>query len=99
MSEPGTLPWSETVTGGPAATGETIPPGVPRLPARYRDEGRIAAGGFGEIRRVHDLQLDRVVAMKLLRADVAGAAVGVTGAVVGGTGLSSGSSQSKIGFH
>ena len=74
MSEPGTLPWSETVTGGPAAKGETIPPGVPRLPARYRDEGRIAAGGFGEIRRVHDLQLDRVVAMKLLRADVAGAA-------------------------
>jgi serine/threonine-protein kinase len=44
------------------------------LPARYRDQGRIAAGGFGEIRRVHDLQLDRVVAMKLLRADVAGAA-------------------------
>ena len=46
-------------------------PGAPALPARYTDLGRIAAGGFGEIRRVHDAELDRVVAMKLLRPDVA----------------------------
>jgi len=65
---------SETLTTAPDATVDAAPLGVLRLPARYRDQGRIAAGGFGEIRRVHDLDLDRVVAMKLLRADVADAA-------------------------
>jgi len=45
-------------------------PDGPPLPERYRDLGRIAVGGFGEIRRVHDNLLDRVVAMKLLRVDV-----------------------------
>jgi eukaryotic-like serine/threonine-protein kinase len=64
---------TETVTAAPEANGDAAPLGALRLPARYRDRGRIAAGGFGEIRRVHDLELDRVVAMKLLRADVAGA--------------------------
>jgi serine/threonine-protein kinase len=63
--------WSETVTTAPDATVDAAPLGALRLPPRYRDQGRIAAGGFGEIRRVHDLELDRVVAMKLLRADVA----------------------------
>jgi serine/threonine-protein kinase len=65
---------SETVTAAPEARGDAAPPGAPRLPARYRDQGRIAAGSFGEVRRVHDAELDRVVAMKLLRADVAGGA-------------------------
>lgn len=43
-----------------------------QLPERYRDLGRIAAGGFGEIRRVQDTLLDRVVAMKLVRGDMKG---------------------------
>jgi eukaryotic-like serine/threonine-protein kinase len=64
----------ETVTAAPQANGNAAPLGVPRLPSRYVDQGRIAAGSFGEVRRVHDTQLDRIVAMKLLRADVAGGA-------------------------
>lgn len=36
------------------------------LPERYRDLGRIARGGWGEVRRVHDRVVDRVVAMKIL---------------------------------
>ncbi|WP_437623923.1 protein kinase domain-containing protein [Sorangium sp. So ce1151] len=74
MSELRRDPWSQTLTVVPEATGDTAPLGALRLPARYRDQGRIAAGSFGEVRRVHDTELDRVVAMKLLRADVASAA-------------------------
>lgn len=39
---------------------------------RYRDVGLLGMGGMGEVRRVHDLHLDRTVAMKVLRADLAG---------------------------
>ncbi|XXX72555.1 bifunctional serine/threonine-protein kinase/formylglycine-generating enzyme family protein [Sorangium sp. So ce134] len=39
------------------------------LPARYEDLGPIAGGSFGEVRRVRDTLLDRVIAMKLLRAE------------------------------
>ncbi len=74
MSELRADPWSETLTVAPEATVDAAPLGVPRLPPRYRDRGRIAAGSFGEVRRVHDTELDRVVAMKLLRADVAAGA-------------------------
>ncbi|XYI01558.1 SUMF1/EgtB/PvdO family nonheme iron enzyme [Sorangium sp. So ce1128] len=45
----------------------------PDLPARYEDLGPIASGSFGEVRRVRDTLLDRVVAMKLLRAEHADA--------------------------
>ncbi len=38
------------------------------LPGRYDDLGPIGGGAFGEVRRVRDTLLDRVVAMKLLRA-------------------------------
>jgi len=39
----------------------------PALPGRYDDLGPIGGGAFGEVRRVRDTVLDRVVAMKLLR--------------------------------
>jgi eukaryotic-like serine/threonine-protein kinase len=42
------------------------------LPGRYEDLGPNAGGTFGEVRRARDTVLDRVVAMKLLRAEHAG---------------------------
>jgi len=39
---------------------------------RYRLDGRIAAGGVGEVWRAADLVLDRPVAVKLLRSEYAG---------------------------
>lgn len=39
------------------------------LPGRYEDLGPIAGGSFGEVRRVRDTVLDRIVALKLLRAE------------------------------
>src|SRR6185312_4324032 len=41
----------------------------PALPGRYEDMGLIAAGAFGEVRRVRDTLLDRVLAMKILHAE------------------------------
>jgi serine/threonine-protein kinase len=52
--------------GRDAGPGERAPV---QLPARYEDLGPIAGGSFGEVRRVRDTVLDRVVAMKLLRAE------------------------------
>ncbi len=40
-----------------------------RLPERYTDLGRIASGSFGEVRRVRDHLLDRVLAIKILRLE------------------------------
>ncbi|MFO0758056.1 MAG: bifunctional serine/threonine-protein kinase/formylglycine-generating enzyme family protein [Byssovorax sp.] len=52
---------------------DVVPPGeiegAPPLPGRYEDLGLIGAGSFGEVRRVRDTLLDRVVAMKLVRAE------------------------------
>jgi len=39
------------------------------LPGRYEDLGTIGGGSFGEVRRVHDTLLDRIVAMKILRVE------------------------------
>ncbi|HEX4417892.1 MAG TPA: bifunctional serine/threonine-protein kinase/formylglycine-generating enzyme family protein [Kofleriaceae bacterium] len=56
--------------GGDPSAG---PAGLP-LPGRYEDLGPIGGGSFGEVRRVRDTLLDRVVAMKILRAEHAGLA-------------------------
>jgi serine/threonine-protein kinase len=67
-------------TADPAARDETLeelscgvvatqPLVLPELPGRYEDLGPIAAGSFGEVRRVRDTLFDRVIAMKLLRPE------------------------------
>ncbi len=54
-------------TGGGPAPDEGS--GSPGLPGRYEDLGVVACGGFGEVRRVRDTLLDRVLVMKLLHLD------------------------------
>ena len=52
------------------STGGTSPaPATAALPERYEDLGGIARGGWGEVRRVRDRVLDRVVAMKILATE------------------------------
>ncbi|MCB9677079.1 MAG: SUMF1/EgtB/PvdO family nonheme iron enzyme [Alphaproteobacteria bacterium] len=46
--------------------------GRPRLPERYRYVGLIGMGGMGEVHRVRDTVLERTVAMKILRDELAG---------------------------
>ncbi len=55
---------------------DSKPPAAPAsgalpLPPRFRDVGLLGTGAFGEVRRVYDAELDRTLAMKLLRADAA----------------------------
>ncbi len=57
----------DTLTARPKKTTSRPPP--PSLPGRYEDLGPIAAGSFGEVRRVRDTLLDRVLAMKILHAE------------------------------
>ena len=51
------------------SSSESAPPPLP-LPGRYVDLGAVARGSFGEVRRVRDVVLDRVLAMKVLHADL-----------------------------
>jgi serine/threonine-protein kinase len=47
-------------------------PSLPLLAGRYRLQSQIAAGGVGEVWRAEDTVLTRPVAVKLLRAELAG---------------------------
>ncbi len=52
------------------AAAPTASPVVP-IAGRYEDLGPLGAGGMGEVRRVRDVALDRVLAMKIIRAPLA----------------------------
>jgi serine/threonine-protein kinase len=65
------IPDATLTMSGVEETAATPTPSATPLPPRYRDVGRIASGGFGEVRRVYDTMLERVVAMKILHASVA----------------------------
>ncbi len=53
----------------PVATRERVPADAwPRIGSRYLDLGPIGEGGMGEVRRVRDLELNRVLAMKIIHA-------------------------------
>jgi len=58
----------ETLDLGEAGVGAQAAPA--RLDPRYEDRGLIAQGGMGEVRRVYDRRLERVVAMKRVRGDL-----------------------------
>ena len=49
--------------------GAELPPAEPELVGRYQIEGQIGAGGMGVVYRAYDPELDRRVAVKLLRGD------------------------------
>jgi serine/threonine protein kinase/formylglycine-generating enzyme required for sulfatase activity len=51
---------------------EPATPSGPSRAARYRDLGRIGVGATGDVRRVYDTEMQRVVAMKVLRRDLLG---------------------------
>lgn len=60
-----------TLSTQQGSSGEAAGPAGPRavaLPARYEDLGLIGSGAFGDVHRVRDTLLDRVLAMKVLRA-------------------------------
>jgi serine/threonine protein kinase/formylglycine-generating enzyme required for sulfatase activity len=47
------------------------PPNPPSITDRYEDLGLIGRGGMGEVRRVRDRSMDRVLAMKIQAAELA----------------------------
>lgn len=70
------IPWFE----GSVDTWEPARPGPPPVPSagpplrgkeRLRDEGEIARGGMGSIRRLYDSELRRHIAMKVLDGELA----------------------------
>ena len=65
--------FNETVIAAGSGVVLQSAPARVDLPGRYEDLGPIAGGSFGDVRRVRDTLLDRVVAMKLLRAEHADA--------------------------
>ena len=51
---------------------------TPQASERYEDLGPLGVGGMGEVRRVRDLDLNRTVAMKTIRADLVATTQAIT---------------------
>jgi serine/threonine-protein kinase len=60
--------------GGPPTvpSGRPSPNGLPAFAGRYEVEGEIARGGMGEVWRARDPELNRALAVKVLRPDCGG---------------------------
>ena len=72
-----TFGWTEETVNAARATRVDSEPGAEFTPnlayafaERYADQGSIASGSMGEVRRVYDHQLERTVAMKVLGPDL-----------------------------
>jgi serine/threonine-protein kinase len=70
-----TLPGVAPVSTDPDASGDYLAPGTLRLlGGRYEITGLIGMGGMGAVYRAKDLELGEVVALKVLKPDVANGA-------------------------
>ncbi len=65
--DPSGILWARrTALTAPADEEPREPSGPVTLPDRYEDLRLLGSGSFGEVRRVRDRKLDRIVAMKIL---------------------------------